>query len=129
MSCDVGPGLGSVPAWLWLWCRPTAAAQIRPLAWELPYAVGVALKSKKKGKKYYFPLIFSLSLLGYMRGFTKFISNTCAGFHFFNFTHRGPKIRLSDDTDIFIYFCSQLLRFFQKFPQDDRFFSSFILIK
>jgi len=31
-----------------LWCRPAAAAPIRPLAWELPYATGVALKRKKK---------------------------------------------------------------------------------
>ena len=33
--------------WLWLWCRPAAVALIQPLAWELPYAMGVALKSKK----------------------------------------------------------------------------------
>ena len=33
---------------LWLWCRLTAAASIRPLAWELPYATGAALKKKKK---------------------------------------------------------------------------------
>ena len=31
----------------WLWCRLAAAAPIPPLAWELPYAAGVALKSKK----------------------------------------------------------------------------------
>ena len=31
-----------------LWCRLTAAAPTQPLAWELPYAVGVALKKKKK---------------------------------------------------------------------------------
>ena len=30
---------------LWL-CRPAAVAPIQPLAWELPYASGVALKSK-----------------------------------------------------------------------------------
>ena len=30
----------------WLWCRPAAAAVIQPLAWELLYATGVALKSK-----------------------------------------------------------------------------------
>ena len=37
---------------LWLWCRLAAAAQIcPPLTWELPFAVGVALKSRKK-KKY-----------------------------------------------------------------------------
>ena len=29
---------------LWLWCRPPATAPIQPLAWELPYALGVALK-------------------------------------------------------------------------------------
>ena len=30
-----------------LWCRPAAAVPIRPLAWELPYATGVALKRQK----------------------------------------------------------------------------------
>ena len=34
--------------WLWLWCRPAAAAPIQPLAWKLPCAAGVALKRKKK---------------------------------------------------------------------------------
>ena len=33
------------------WCRPAAAASIQPLAWELPYAAGVALKSKKERKE------------------------------------------------------------------------------
>ena len=32
---------------LWLWYRLVAAALIRPLAWEPPYAVGVALKRQK----------------------------------------------------------------------------------
>ena len=37
----------------WLWCRPAAAASIRSLTWELPYAAGVALKRlKKKFDKY-----------------------------------------------------------------------------
>ena len=36
---------------LWLWCRLAAAALIRPLAWEPPCAMGVALKSKKQEKK------------------------------------------------------------------------------
>ena len=38
------------PVLLWLWWRLAAAAPIRPLAWELPYAVGVALKRKNKNK-------------------------------------------------------------------------------
>ena len=50
MSCGVGRRLGSDPAWLWLWLWHglAAAAPILPLAWELPYAAGVALKSRKK---------------------------------------------------------------------------------
>ena len=36
---------------LWLWCRPAAIDSTWPLAWEPPYAAGVALKSKKKKKK------------------------------------------------------------------------------
>ena len=36
---------------LWLWHRLAATALIRPLAWEPPYALGVAPeKTKKKGK-------------------------------------------------------------------------------
>ena len=31
---------------LWPWCRPAAAAPIRPLAWELSYAASVAVKRK-----------------------------------------------------------------------------------
>ena len=38
-------------ALLWLWCRPAAAAPIQLLAWELPYAPGVALKTKKKKER------------------------------------------------------------------------------
>ena len=37
------------PALLWLWCRLALVAPIRPPAWELPYAVGAALK--KEGRK------------------------------------------------------------------------------
>ena len=33
-----------------LWCRLAAIAQIRPLAWELPYAMCAAVKSKKQNK-------------------------------------------------------------------------------
>ena len=38
-------------ALLWLWCRPAAAALIQPLAWELLYAAGAALKRQKKRKE------------------------------------------------------------------------------
>ena len=49
MSCSVGCRSGIA----WLWCTPAATALIRPLAWEPPYAAGVALKGQKtkKGKK------------------------------------------------------------------------------
>jgi len=36
---------------LWLWCRLAAAAPIKPLAWEPPYAAGAALKRQKTKKK------------------------------------------------------------------------------
>ena len=39
------------PALLWLWCRPTAVAPIRPLTWEPPCAAGAALKGQKTKKK------------------------------------------------------------------------------
>ena len=49
MSCGVSHRCGSELAWLWR--RPGATAQIQPLAWEPPYAVGAAVKKKKKTKK------------------------------------------------------------------------------
>ena len=51
MSCDVGRRHGSDRALLWLWRRPVAAALIRPLAWQPPYAMSAALKSKTKQNK------------------------------------------------------------------------------
>ena len=50
---EVGGSIPGLSQWvrdpvvLWLWCRPAAAAPILPLAWELPYASGAALKSQK----------------------------------------------------------------------------------
>ena len=68
VSCGVGCRHGSDPALLWLWHRPTAIALIRPLAWELPYVVDAALKSKKIKNKLSFgfrqfplPTFFSFS--------------------------------------------------------------------
>ena len=52
--------VGSIPgltqrvkdlAVLWLWRRLAATAWIRPLAWEPPYAMIVALKKGQKQKK------------------------------------------------------------------------------
>jgi len=54
VSCGVGCRRGSDPALLWLWRRLAATAPIQPLAWEPPYAAGVAqemAKSQKKKKK------------------------------------------------------------------------------
>ena len=51
VSCGVGHRRGLAPALLWLWCRLAAIALIRPLAWELPYAAGVALKRQKKKER------------------------------------------------------------------------------
>ena len=56
MSYGVGLRGSSDLALLWLWCRPSAAAPIGPLAWEPPYAVGAALKQNKQNfflKQYY----------------------------------------------------------------------------
>ena len=36
---------------LWLWSRPAATAQIRPLAWESPYAGGAAQEKAKRQEK------------------------------------------------------------------------------
>ena len=38
-------------ALLWLWHGSAAVALIKPLAWEPPYAVGVALKRQRKKEK------------------------------------------------------------------------------
>ena len=48
MSCGVGCRHCLDLVLLWLWCRPTAAAPIRPLVWEPPYAAGATLEKTKK---------------------------------------------------------------------------------
>ena len=48
MSRGVGRICGLDLTLLCLWCRPAALAPIGLLAWDPPYAAGVALKSEKK---------------------------------------------------------------------------------
>ena len=66
MSCGVGRRCSSDPALLWPWCRPEAVAPTGPLAWEPPYDLGVALKSKKKKKEIELPYHPAIWLLGYI---------------------------------------------------------------
>ena len=49
VSCGIGRRSGSNldVVLLWLWCRPVAAAAIRPLAWELTCDADSTLKKKK----------------------------------------------------------------------------------
>ena len=51
MSYGTGRRHGSDLELLLLWRRPAATTPFRPLAWELPYAAGVALKRAKKERK------------------------------------------------------------------------------
>ena len=50
MSCGVGHRCVLGLALLWLWNRPAATAPVQHPAWEPPYALGAALKKKKKKK-------------------------------------------------------------------------------
>ena len=51
VSCGVGCRRGLDPMLLWPWRRPAAIAPIHPLAWEPPYAVGIALKRQQSKNK------------------------------------------------------------------------------
>ena len=48
LSCGVVCRYSLDPTLLWVWQRPAGTVPIQPLAWELPYAMGEALKRKKK---------------------------------------------------------------------------------
>ena len=48
MSCGADCRHGSDLELLWLWHRLAAAALVLPLAQELPYATGAALKRREK---------------------------------------------------------------------------------
>ena len=56
MSYGVDPRGSDLPL-LWLCHRPAAAAPIRPLAWELPNAVGAALKGQETNKQKELPRV------------------------------------------------------------------------
>ena len=51
MSYGVGRRHSSDPTLLWLWCRLSDTAPIRPLAWEPPYAAGGAQEMPNRQKK------------------------------------------------------------------------------
>ena len=51
VACGIGHRCGLDLELLWLWYRLAVAALIQPLAWELPYTMGVVLKRPKKKKK------------------------------------------------------------------------------
>ena len=51
MSCGVGHRCDLDPTLLWFLHRLVATAPIGHLAWEPPYAMGVALKKRQKDKK------------------------------------------------------------------------------
>ena len=65
LGCGVGHRCSSDLALLWLWLRLAATAPIPPLAWEPPYAVGAALESKKKKKK--FLITFKIIALNWVK--------------------------------------------------------------
>ena len=47
MNCGVARRCSSDPELWWLWRRLAAVALIQTLAWEPPYATGLALKKTK----------------------------------------------------------------------------------
>jgi len=68
VSCGVGCRCGLDLVLLRLWCRLVATAPIRPLAWEPPCAMSVALENterqKKKKKKKGLEKIFEREVTG-----------------------------------------------------------------
>ena len=71
MSCGVGRRRSLDPTLLWLWCRLAAVAPLGPLAWEPPYAEGVALEKiknktnkQKKQMKLLLLITFEISMPG-----------------------------------------------------------------
>ena len=52
MSCGVGQRRSSDLVLLWLWHRLVTAVMIQTVAWELPDAMGEALKKPKQTNKW-----------------------------------------------------------------------------
>ena len=63
MSCGVGRRPVSDLMLLWLWHRLAATVLFGPLAWEPPYARGVALKGQKTKEKKIFYSDFKTNLM------------------------------------------------------------------
>ena len=74
VSCGVGRRRGWDTMLLWLWCRMVAAAPIRPLAREPPYAVGSGPRKGKKTKNLFFKKFIRLFKLIKPKYFISFIS-------------------------------------------------------
>ena len=72
MNYGVGCRCSSDPTLLWLWRRLAATAPTRPLAWELPCAMGTALEKtesqKKKKKKRHVGFVWFGVVLPFLKG-------------------------------------------------------------
>ena len=87
MSCGVGCRFGLDLVLLWRWRRLVATAPIRPLAWEPPYAVGVALKRQKTKKKkniyiYIYIFYIFLNVLSILRNTVIIIASVILSVYF-----------------------------------------------
>ena len=67
---------------LWLWRRPAAKALIRPLAWELPYNMGAALKRQnKKQNSHSINILLTSDVLQYLLQPLKILLNSVVFFN------------------------------------------------
>ena len=117
MSCGVGCRCGSDSALLWLWRRPAATVATAPigsLAWDPPYAEGVAQRnSKKEKKKKVFSflsfflsslplfIIFTTSCL--LKSFSHYCGNILEIFYFINYPIHS--LYFSKEISLFFLLC------------------------
>ena len=59
---------------MWLWHRPAAVALILSLAWEPPYAAGMALKSKNRNKQKRYTVRLLIEELSFLISASKVIN-------------------------------------------------------